>query len=141
MNQRYLDYNNTGSGTWTFMTVQHWGEAPQGQWTLKMVVAAYSDINVCAGVHAPRVRPVQGITMDMNVSMSHPRRRLLRFPPPHQQLLPLTEGWQKLVSSITSTTAAIAGGVAAGAVLVGIVVAIVIKRSVLSASPVAPAAA
>ncbi|KAL3861839.1 hypothetical protein ACJMK2_007853, partial [Sinanodonta woodiana] len=42
MTQRYLDYNNTGSGTWTFMTVQHWGEAPQGQWTLKMVVAALS---------------------------------------------------------------------------------------------------
>ncbi|KAL3861833.1 hypothetical protein ACJMK2_007847 [Sinanodonta woodiana] len=68
MTQRYLDYNNTGNGTWTFMTVQHWGEAPQGQWTLKMVVAAYSgrlyawklilygtqtdplpNINVCAG--------------------------------------------------------------------------------------------
>ncbi|KAL3861832.1 hypothetical protein ACJMK2_007846 [Sinanodonta woodiana] len=68
MTQRYLDYNNTWSRTWTFMTVQHWGEAPQGQWTLTMVVAAYSGylydwklilygtqtdplpyINVCAG--------------------------------------------------------------------------------------------
>ncbi|KAL3861834.1 hypothetical protein ACJMK2_007848 [Sinanodonta woodiana] len=68
MTQRKGDNNNPGSDFWTFMTVQHWGEAPQGQWTLKMVVAALSgrlyswklilygtqtdplpNINVCAG--------------------------------------------------------------------------------------------
>ncbi|KAL3861844.1 hypothetical protein ACJMK2_007858 [Sinanodonta woodiana] len=42
MTQRKGDYYNSGNVTWTFMTVQHWGEAPLGQWTLKMVVAAYS---------------------------------------------------------------------------------------------------
>ncbi|KAL3873141.1 hypothetical protein ACJMK2_036295 [Sinanodonta woodiana] len=38
MTKRYQDFRVSGSYTWTFMTVQHWGEAPQGQWNLKMVI-------------------------------------------------------------------------------------------------------
>ncbi|KAK3592930.1 hypothetical protein CHS0354_011730 [Potamilus streckersoni] len=45
MTKRYQDYFVSSSYTWTFMTVQHWGEAPQGQWNLKMI----NNVNLYSG--------------------------------------------------------------------------------------------
>ncbi|KAL3861696.1 hypothetical protein ACJMK2_007720 [Sinanodonta woodiana] len=148
MTQRYGDYYNARNGTWTFMTVHHWGEAPQGTWTIHMVVAALPghlytwklilygttrdplpNINVCAGNPCASGETCTGNNYGyecINVTSTTTSS---------------TEGVTAITASNTTSAAAkLARGIAAFVVFVCIVVALVVKRSVGKATSVVPIA-
>ncbi|KAK3583784.1 hypothetical protein CHS0354_022824 [Potamilus streckersoni] len=127
MIQRPGDYRIVGTRSWTFMTVHHWEESPQGDWTVTMAVKMLLDINVCSGNPCA----VLGLACTGN----NYGFECIDAPP----TTTTTSTTATTVSS--STTAAIAGGVAACVVVLGIalgIVAIVVGLKLAPAATIAP---
>ncbi|KAK3583789.1 hypothetical protein CHS0354_022830 [Potamilus streckersoni] len=125
MTQRSADYRIFGTQNWTFMTLQPWGEAPEGQWNLTMAVKLQTDIDVCSG-NPCAVLGLACAGNNYEFECTDP--------------LPTTNDTTSSTVS-SSTTAAIAGGVAAGAVVFGIAVAIVatvVRLKLARAATIAP---
>ncbi|KAK3583785.1 hypothetical protein CHS0354_022825 [Potamilus streckersoni] len=146
MTTRPGDYNVFGNKSWTFMTVHFWGEAPQGQWNLSMVVQLRTGLlyNWNLILYGTQNDPLPNI----DVCSGNPCAVLELAcegnnygfdcvdAPPTTTTISTTA---TTVSS--STTAAIAGGVAAGIVVLGIavaIVAIVVRLKLARAATIAP---